>query len=151
MRLIEHEVSNVYVYVRKVRTALRRDPEAIIQRADCPAASTMMASAVIGWREDGFESVNFLEKSIGFPHVLREFMTDLEIESSLRLVGKCVKNSCPHWADSCILGHAVASIAPSDGTIPMCSISDTCRWKRENGETVCIPCRGILNNPMGGQ
>lgn len=151
MRLIEQEVSTVYVNVRKVQSARRRGPLEIIQRADCPAASTMMASAVIGWREVGVESVNFLEIPIGFPDVLREFMTDPEIESSLRLVGKCVKHACQHWADSCMLGHAVASVAPSDVTIPMCSISDTCRWKRENSESVCVPCRGILNIPMEGQ
>ena len=148
MSLVEQEVSSVYLNVRKKRSALRRDPEAIIHSADCPAASTMMAATVIGWREGGVESVNFLEKPIGFPEVLREFMSDLEIESSLRLAGKCVKQACPHWANSCMLGHAVASVANSEVMIPTCSISDTCRWKRENRETVCVPCRGIMNIPM---
>lgn len=143
---IESSVANLYQAVRVRTSGQPRSSSSVIQTADCPAASAEFAEGVIGFRPSVGENLVFFEQRIEFPTVLRLTKTDVEIESRLRLVGRCVKHGCPHWMGSCVLGHTVAAMAETEmGSGPACSILDTCRWRRENGTQVCKPCGGILN------
>lgn len=143
---IEMVVARLYPTVMVEVKRYGRPKSTTIIKADCPAASAEFANGVIGFRQPDEECVTFFEQTVEFPRVLRMSSTDAEIESRLRLVGRCVQSRCPHWMGSCVLGHAVAATPQIEITRnPRCSIFDTCRWRRENGTQVCAPCAGILN------
>lgn len=71
-----------------------------------------------------------------------------------RYSGPCVTGRCQFWAGNCQLGAIVArapSVAPlvfvprDDSSDPArCPIGSVCRWRAENGESVCIGCQGVL-------
>lgn len=147
MSSIEKIVADTYpeVRARRIQKVVNGISSTVLT-ADCPAASAEFAYGVIGFRQPDEERVTFFEQTVEFPRVLRISSTDAEIESRLRLVGRCVQSRCPHWMGSCVLGHAVAATREVETTHnPRCSIFDTCRWRRENGTQVCAPCAGILN------
>jgi hypothetical protein len=148
MGAIEREVALLYVRLGSDgRHALGRE-RTKIDVAMCPAASAEFASTVLGFRTGGCEEVEFLDVPIDYPETLRASMTDEEIESRLRLAGRCVKSACPHWIGSCALGHIVAEVGVNIPAKQACIISHQCRWHVENGDSSCGPCSGILNITM---
>lgn len=147
MSSVERKVALMYVRCRS-SSSLSRTLPGLVKDADCPAASAALAQSVIGVRRAGSENVDFLPQPVGFPRVLRELRDDESIEGELRMVGRCVRSACPHWDGSCVLGHAVAAVAGEQDAGGGCSIAARCRWRIENGPTVCGPCAGILNVQM---
>ncbi len=148
MGAIEREVALLYVRLGSDgRHALGRE-RTKIDVAMCPAASAEFASTVLGFRTVGCETVKFLDAPIDYPDTLRASMTDEEIESRMRMAGRCVKGACPHWMGSCALGHVVAEVGVNIPTKQQCTISRNCRWYLENGSSACGPCSGILNISM---
>jgi|LauGreDrversion4_2_1035121.scaffolds.fasta_scaffold119681_4 hypothetical protein len=148
MGAIERDVALLYVRLGSDGRRKLGCERTKIDVAMCPAASAEFASIVLGFRIGGCEEVEFLDVPIDYPETLRASMTDEEIESRLRLAGRCVKGACPHWMGSCALGHIVAEVGVNMPTRQQCTISKTCRWYLENGSSACGPCSGILNINM---
>lgn len=147
MSAVESEVALSYVRRRNLSSPTN-GVAGQVPHADCPAASATLARSIIGTRRAGSETVDFFPQPVGFPRVLRELKDDALIERELRMVGPCVKTACPHWFGSCVLGHAVADVGGGQDAGEGCSIAPRCRWRLENGPTVCGPCAGILNVEM---
>lgn len=148
MGAIERDVALLYV---RLGSEGRRELGRTLTKIDsamCPAASAEFASTVLGFRTYGCETVRFLGAPIDFPESLRASMTDEEIESRMRMAGRCVKGMCPHWIGSCALGHVVAEVGVEIQAREQCTISKRCRWFLENGPAACGPCREILNISM---
>jgi len=60
-----------------------------------------------------------------------------------RLTGPCKQHRCAQWDGFCRLGAAAARAAfelggnsPESG----CPITNTCRWRMENGDAACVVC-----------
>lgn len=59
----------------------------------------------------------------------------------VRYAGVCHRGACIHWAGACQLGIGVASSGTDEADEPSCSIISRCRWRLENGGSVCGPCQ----------
>ena len=150
MNTVEVSVSRVYLHTRRQDSLRSTQSAPLSQKKQCPAASSEFASHVIGYRQPDSDEVSFFSQPVEIPRVLRDIYSDEEIESRFRMTGPCVKSLCPHWIDSCSLGHAVADVALEPNLQTPCSISADCRWFAENGSEVCGSCKNILNISMEG-
>jgi hypothetical protein len=87
-----------------------------------------------------FEFANHSDSSLRQPMLAGE-----QWMSTTRFFGSCVKESCEHWSGrTCNLGHAVSQIHVRIESSPSnCPIRSSCRWRAENGDTVCSVCPAV--------
>lgn len=85
---------------------------------------------------------------------LRFVSSSEEIDDQVaRFFGPCVATRCRYWSKSCQLGAVVtkAPIVVPDVFVRIepescsneCPIGTTCRWRAENGNSVCVGCQGV--------
>ena len=107
----------------------------------CPSTALTETTHVLGIKEPG-GTVRFLATPLPVPKSAVEVFTDDDVHDRLRFTGPCVTRSCAYWEGKCALGTMLAS--KSSCADPRCSIADTCRWRRENGDRVCGICPSVM-------
>ena len=118
------------------------------RRLDCPSAPVEFAHAVFAKFESKSESHQFLPSVIPLGRTIKEVVDQSKFKSNFRLVGRCVEVRCANWSGGCVLGSSIAKVQATVDGDRICPISKTCRWKAENGDSVCGPCSSVRNIPV---
>lgn len=110
----------------------------------CPSTDLTESTHVLGIKgKDG--QLRMLSSLLPLPPVALEQLTRDDLRNSVRLTGRCIKGGCHHWVGHCRLGEEVSVLAnSSDGEAISCSISTHCRWRLENGDSVCRVCPQVM-------
>jgi hypothetical protein len=110
----------------------------------CPSTDISESTHVLGIRgKDG--QLRMLPSLLLLPLVARDQLTKENLRTSVRLTGPCIKNGCHHWAGHCQLGEEISFLAKSSNEETIsCFISARCRWRLENGNSVCRICTHIM-------
>ena len=108
----------------------------------CPSTDLPESTHVLAIR--GRSGVlEFLPSLLPVPEVALVQMTKDDLSDRLRFVGNCIKNRCSNWNGHCVLGRELLKIArPADS--PSCAIFRTCRWRIENGDSICGVCPLVM-------
>ena len=108
----------------------------------CPSTDLPESTHVLAVRNSS-GVLEFLPSLLPVPEVALVQMTEDDLSDRLRLVGNCIKNRCSNWNGHCVLGRELSKIArPADS--PSCAIFRTCRWRIENGDSVCGVCPLVM-------
>jgi hypothetical protein len=110
----------------------------------CPSTDLSESTHVLGVRgEDGL--VTMLPAPLPLPDVALEELSRENIRESVRLVGTCIQKECLYWSNHCQLGREISVLANNSNLeIFTCPISNKCRWRLENGNSVCRICTHIM-------
>lgn len=94
-------------------------------------------------------AVRLTDGSFNFAAPDEEF-DDLVSIQSARLHGPCLTSRCIYWSGNCQLGTKIAHIevqrineCSTSDVISNCPIKLTCRWRSENGKSVCHGCTQV--------
>lgn len=123
--------------------------KAVKEQLTCPSYVSVENALIIG-SIDSHKKTTFLNapEKVTQEHML-EFNKDAEIENKVRFAGVCVKAACHQWSSEdhvCGLGARVQQrdlFAPYED-YANCTIKETCRWRKENGEGICPKCVNII-------
>ena len=110
----------------------------------CPSTALSESTHVLGIRgKDGL--VKMLPVPLPLPDVALEELSREDLRESVRLVGTCIQKECLHWNNHCQLGREISVLANnSNPEVVSCPISNKCRWRLENGDSVCRVCTHIM-------
>lgn len=107
----------------------------------CPSTDFSESTHVLALRnKDG--RLTFLDSLMPIPGVGVDQLTVEDLRDRVRLTGPCVASRCAHWAGHCTLGQALSLTGASAGE--QCAITDSCRWRIENGDRVCGICTSVM-------
>ena len=106
----------------------------------CPSTYTSESTHVLGL-VDETGKLNFLPALLPINKYGLDVLTDTDLRDKVRLTGPCVTSSCANWNGHCELGDQLAAYEIS--AEPDCAIRDSCRWRRENGNSVCGICTQV--------
>lgn len=139
MNLIELEDSIVDA---NVRTAGRDEESTSDTGIFCPSTDLPESTHVLAVRNQS-GSLEFLPSLLPVPDVALLQLTEEDLFGRLRLVGKCIKARCSNWNGHCVLGWELSKVIRQVDS-SSCAISRTCRWRIENGESVCGICPRVM-------
>ena len=108
----------------------------------CPSTDFPESTHVLAIRNQ-HGVLKFLPKLLPVPDVAKQQMEIADLRDRVRMVGRCIQARCIHWEGHCALGREIAKIDAHANT-PSCALSDTCRWKMENGDSICQICPQIM-------
>ena len=110
----------------------------------CPSTDLSESTHVLGIRgKDG--RLRMLPSLLPLPQVARNQLTRENLRDLVRLTGRCIQGNCHYWAGHCRLGEEISFLAESSNEETIsCSISARCRWRLENGDSVCRVCTHIM-------
>ncbi len=107
----------------------------------CPSTALAETTHVLGIKDAG-GTVRFLAAPLPVPKSAVEVFTVDDVHDRLRFTGPCMTRSCAYWESQCTLGTMLAS--KSSCADPNCSIAESCRWRKENGDRVCGICPSVM-------
>ena len=108
----------------------------------CPSTDFPESTHVLAVRNER-GVLKFLPELLPVPEVALVQLTEDDLGDRLRLVGSCIKNRCSNWKGYCVLGRELSKIGrPTDSS--SCAISRNCRWRIENGDSVCGICPLVM-------
>lgn len=113
-----------------------------VPRIFCPSTDIPDSTHVLAVRNE-LGVLEFLPKLLPFPDVAKQQMRPADLRDRVRMVGRCIQAQCLHWEGHCALGREIAKI-DSHANTPLCALSDACRWKLENGDSICRICPQIM-------
>ena len=94
-------------------------------------------------------AIRLVDSSFHFVVQDEEF-DDLVSIHSTRLHGPCLTSRCIYWSGNCQLGTKIAHVevhrlneCSTSDVINACPIQLTCRWRTENGISVCHGCTQV--------
>jgi len=116
----------------------------------CPSASIELADSVFAKFDEVTESVVYFEDSITISEIVKDVVDRERFQIDNRLTGQCITRLCVHWDNGCRLGWFVSktSLEPEEVST-VCTIKDSCRWRAENGSSICAPCSRVRNIKLG--
>lgn len=106
----------------------------------CPSTAIAETTHLLGMCNDE-GVVEFLDSPLPMPRPALATLGAQDLRDRLRLTGPCVRQSCAHWEGHCALGRRLA--AASEPATRSCPITATCRWRLENGDSVCGICPSV--------
>lgn len=116
----------------------------------CPSYYPSKKAKAIGMaNKDGI--VNFFEKPLAVDEeFIQEAQTNVDLESKFRFSGPCVNKSCKQWSNNkCGLINELEKILeniPKQSAPKSCSISNSCRWRLQEGDKACLTCVFVNRN-----
>ena len=115
----------------------------------CPAASDDHGDRVFAVFNEERRAFDFLANPVVLSHEIKELLELNEFTKKNRLAGKCLTSGCEYWQEACRLGDFVSQVSVSVGcSAGACAISETCRWRAENGPRICGACAYMRNLPV---
>ena len=88
-------------------------------------------------------SIEFTDELLPVPRSIIPIFTNDDLTNRVRLTGTCIKQNCQWWDNNeCSLGKKFSRLAINSGD-PKCAISDSCRWRLENGDACCGICEFV--------
>ena len=107
---------------------------------NCPSTYLTESTHVLGL-VDETGKLKFLPSLLPINQYGLNVLTDADLRDKVRLTGPCVTSSCANWNGRCELGDQLAAYERT--AEPDCAIRDSCRWRRENGNSVCGICTQV--------
>ena len=108
----------------------------------CPSTDTTESTHLLGLRgTDG--KLTFLNQLLPVPAVALEQYDFDDFRDKVRMTGVCIQGNCMHWQGFCNLGRTLSELSVN-GSEQTCPITTTCRWRIENGSSICSVCPQVM-------
>ena len=115
----------------------------------CPSAPCRPGNALLGVvQADGH--LAYLDAPIPIDNTFVETATQgRSPEKRFRFIAPCQKGGCQQWKDGgCSIADGLSDIEHHGDTVePDCPIQSHCRWRTQQGPSICLTCPEVITNP----